>query len=105
LKYLLLIATSLFILSCGGPQGATGPQGEPGVSPIPEPIKFCPSYTGKYPGPFPEYGICLSGNIYAVYWDNKNAWLAQVYPGRYKSTSTSAPCTFTVEPNCVIKEE
>lgn len=98
-----------------GAQGPIGPQGVQGIPGVPgsigpkgadgtivTTINFCPGYTGSY-GVFPEYGICLNGVIYAVYWDGTNSWLAAIYPGSYKSTSTSAPCNFTVLANCVIQ--
>lgn len=66
-------------------------------------VQFCPGYTTTYPSTFPEFGICISGNIYAVYWDSSNSWLSEVVPGQYLSTSTSAPCTFTVLSNCQIQ--
>ena len=66
-------------------------------------IKFCSNYESSYPTTFPEYGICIDNILYAVYWDNKNSWLTEVTPGYYSSTSTSAPCNFTVKDNCVIE--
>ena len=86
------------ILVCNGATGAQGPAGTTGLSVV----KFCSAYTTVYPTTFPEYGLCISGSIYAVYWDNTNAWLAEVVPGSYQSTSTSAPCDFTVSANCEI---
>jgi hypothetical protein len=59
-------------------------------------VQFCPNYTVKYPSTFPEFGIVIDNTIYAVYWDGTNAWLTEVPPGNYASTSTSAPCNFTV---------
>lgn len=109
-KLLVLLVAAL--ISCAppkdgapGPAGPAGPPGAPGLPADAIPVKFCPSYTGAYPGPFPEYGLCMGGNLYAVYWDKKNAWLAQVYPGHYASTSTSAPCSFTVLPACKVQED
>lgn len=65
-------------------------------------VKFCGKYITHYPSKFPEYGLCIDGTLYANYWDGKNSWLAEVPPGYYRSTSTSAPCNFIVQDNCVI---
>lgn len=65
-------------------------------------IQFCPGYTTTYPAIFPEFGVCSSNNIYAVYYDKTNAWLAEIAPGYYSSTSTNAPCNFMVGPDCEI---
>jgi hypothetical protein len=86
-----------------GAQGPAGPQGIPGLNAAPTTtVQFCPGYTPTYPTTFPESGLCVGGNIYAVYWDGTNAWLALIPPGHYASTSTTAPCDFTVVAGCVI---
>lgn len=77
-----------------GPQGIVGPAGQP-ASQVTV-VQFCPGYTTSYPSVFPEFGFLINGKIYATYWDGKNAWTAQVVPGYYQSTSTTAPCNFTV---------
>ena len=83
-----------------GPTGAQGDTGMQGVTgEVGKPIKFCPEQTG---GSFPEYGFCIQNELYAVYFDKQNAWLAKVVPGKYISTSTNNQCIFTVEDNCVI---
>lgn len=82
-----------------GPQGPQGNQGQPGTT-----VKFCPSKVVSYPTSFPEFGICVDNVIYAVYWDGHNSWLTEVPQGAYISTSTSAPCNFTVLANCAIQE-
>lgn len=112
LLFLCLIA----LTSCAKPKdGAPGPQGTPGqtgpqglggvdgadADPFVA-IKFCPSAPTVYPGSFPEYGFCISGHLYATYWDGHNAWTAEVVPGHYASTSTSAPCSFNVAANCKV---
>jgi len=87
-----------------GPTGPVGPQGVPGVpGTVTTTVQFCPNASGAYPSSFPEYGLCINNSLYAVYWDGKNAWLAEVYPGYYASTSTSAPCDFTVLTNCEVQ--
>lgn len=110
---LLFLVPMLFLcLSCGGNNttasisgytpiaGPQGPQGKPGTGV--SKIQFCPGYTTTYPTTFPEYGTCIEGQLYAVYWDTHNAWEALIVPGYYKSTSTSAPCNFTVFDNCTV---
>lgn len=80
------------------PNGAAGSQGVagiPGSSVVA--IKLCPNAPNtSYPSSFPEYGLLIAGVLYGVYWDHTNSWLAQLSPGYYSSTSTSAPCSFTV---------
>lgn len=70
-------------------------------------VSFCSSsgnnVVTNYPVTFPEYGICIDSILYAVYWDGKSAWLAEIVPGYYASTSTSAPCNFTVLADCKLK--
>lgn len=92
-----------------GDTGATGAQGIPGVNgqdgapgTITEAVQFCKGYTPNYPITFPEYGFCINRSLYAVYWDGHNAWWTKVVPGKYDSTSTSAPCDFTVGENCRV---
>lgn len=65
-------------------------------------VQFCSNYSTSYPTSFPEFGLCLNNLLYGVYWDGHNAWLAQIVPGYYLSTSTSAPCNFHVLPNCGV---
>lgn len=62
-------------------------------------VLFCPGYQ---PTSYPEYGICIAGNLYAVYWDKQNAFMAEIVPGNYVSTSTSAPCNFQVAAGCTV---
>lgn len=93
------------ILTCNGQVGAVGATGAPGVDTTPiEMVQFCSGYTTSYPATFPEYGACVAGMLFAVYWDGRNAWLSEVVPGYYASTSTSAPCNFTVGDNCAVSQ-
>lgn len=87
------------ILVCNGINGTNGTNGV--NSTAISTVQFCPGYT-SYPSSFPEFGLCVNSAIFAVYWDGRNAWLAETVPGYYESTSTSAPCNFTVKTNCVI---
>lgn len=85
-----------------GPVGPSGPTGLPGLDTTPVTmIKLCLGNT-IYPSSFPEYAICISSKLYAVYWDGRNSWLAEIPSGSYRSTSTSVPCNFNVLPNCVV---
>ena len=84
-----------------GPQGIQGVQGTPGTSV--SVVLFCSNKTTSYPSSFPEYGLCINNRLYGVFWDNKNSWLAEIPPGTYRSTSTSAACDFQVKPNCIIQ--
>jgi hypothetical protein len=94
-----------------GAAGATGPQGQPGqngingtnATPVTT-IQFCPGVTPTYPSNFPEYGICLSGNLYAVYSAN-GGFLALIPPGVYSSDGINASCDFTVRANCEVTND
>lgn len=83
-----------------GDKGDKGDTGEDGASPAM--IKFCPQYVTTYPSVFPEYGICLTNKLFGVYYDGNHAFLAEIVPGRYVSTSPNT-CSFTVKANCVIE--
>lgn len=84
-----------------GKDGEKGEVGQNGSSTEIVSIKLCP-YTDNYPNVFPEYAVCIDNELFGVYWDSKNAWLAKIIPGYYASTSTSAPCTFEVKENCEV---
>lgn len=90
---------------CNGITGATGAdgnQGPPGidVSPITV-VQLCTGVTPTYPNVFPEIGLCIAGNLYAVYSAN-GGFLVYAPPGAYYSNGINASCTFTVGPNCKI---
>lgn len=84
-----------------GPQGNTGPEGPPGTQITT--VQFCPGYIPTYPTTFPEIGICISGNLYAEYYDPPSSGLTLLTPGYYESTQTGAPCDFTVLSGCQIQ--
>lgn len=86
--------------STAGATGAQGPQGKPGASV--GTIQFCAGQVQSYPTSFPEYGLCIGNELYAVYWDTHNAFLAKITAGTYQATSTGLQCTFTVASNCVV---
>lgn len=83
-----------------GHDGSIGLPGLPGT--VVGAIQFCAGYTTQYPSMFAEFGFCVDDKIYAVYWDGHNSWWTLVPEGTYSSTSTSAPCTFTVGPHCQV---
>jgi hypothetical protein len=84
-----------------GPKGDTGAPGQD-ATPV-KTVQFCPSQGATTYGHFPEYGLCIGNEIYAVFWDKNNAFLAKVVPGTYTSTSTGLQCTFTVAADCEVK--
>lgn len=97
LVYLVLIG---LVIGCGqGPQGipgqpgSTGPAGANGTAIVP--IQFCPGSTPAYPSNFPEYGLLINGQIYAVYSLN-DGFLTWLPPGVYSSNAVGSSCTFTV---------
>ena len=60
--------------------------------------KGAPSY-----GMFFEFAQCVDNKLYAVYWNGKDAFLTELPPGEYRSTSTGLGCNFTVIKKCDIK--
>lgn len=114
MRYLLL-ASLIMLTACGkdGTNGINGQAGTPGVNgkdglngtdgeggqdatPVTM-IKFCPNEREVYPSNFPEYGMCIDNNLYAVYWNGNAAFLAKLLPGRYTTTAIGGNCTFTVK--------
>lgn len=86
-----------------GDQGDTGPDGRPGADgTLVTLIKFCPTAVASYPLVFPEYGICVNNQIYAVYSAN-GGFLTVIPPGAYNSNAIGSACNFIVKPNCVIQ--
>lgn len=84
-----------------GLTGPIGPQGEAGTGV--SVVQFCPTFTASYPSTFPEYGLCIGGNLYAVYASaTQGTFLAFLPPGAYSSTSNSALCSFNVASGCVV---
>jgi len=82
-----------------GPQGSPGPTGAPGTSVTV--VQFCNKCTPIYPSDFPEIGLCLGGNLYAVYSEN-DGFLTLVTPGNYYSNGINCSCNFTVKSNCEV---
>lgn len=91
-----------------GPTGAQGPNGDIGTPGADGKdgtkltvVQFCLG-TEHYPSVFPEVGFCIDNKLYGVFWMNNNAFMGEIPPGAYSSTSTSLACTFTVADNCEI---
>lgn len=87
-----------------GSVGAVGPAGPAGSNgTIITVVQFCQGTSGsEYPTTFPEVGLCINGNIYAVYSAN-DGFLTEIVPGVYDSNAVGSACTFTVEEGCLIK--
>lgn len=82
--------------------GITGATGNYGTSITP--IQFCPStFIPSYPSVFPEYGICMGGQMFGVYSANGGFWTL-LPPGRYSSDGINASCTFTIGSNCAVTQ-
>lgn len=99
------IIGALFLYGCGiqGPQGSQGIAGQIGTPGTKIwTVQFCPNLVGAYPSSFPESGLCVNGDIFAVFWDGHNAWQAQLYPGNYRTTETGAVCNFMVYDGCMV---
>ncbi len=117
---LSLVVLVLALVACAGPKGDTGNTGA--IGPIGDtgptgqtgdtgptgadgstitPVKFCPG-EAVYPSIFPEYGLCINNEIYAVY-STHGGFLALIPPGQYNSNAVGSTCNFTVLPNCVIQ--
>ena len=87
-----------------GPQGPTGLPGTPGANgTIVRTVQFCPG-TPSYPSTFPEVGICLDNNLYAVHSTN-GGFLTLITPGRYSSNAVGSRCSFTVFSNCTVGDQ
>jgi hypothetical protein len=91
-----------------GPQGAIGPAGTNGINgangsngTVITVVQFCPGVDPSYPSTFPEVGLCINNNIYAVYSAN-DGFLTLITPGLYESNAVGSSCTFTVGDNCEI---
>lgn len=99
---ILLLLTSL--VSCGKPKngdvGGRGPAGADGT--VITTLKFCPGSPSTYPSTFPEYGLCIAGQVYAVYSTN-DGFLTLVPPGTYNSNAVGSACTFTLLTDCQLQ--
>lgn len=94
-----------------GPVGDTGSQGAPGIAGNDGvngqdgtqivPVKFC-SQVANYPTTFPEYGLCINNQLYAVY-SALDGFLTLIPPGLYNSNAIGSACTFEVKANCAVE--
>lgn len=104
---LLRVIFVIFIVGCGttGPQGVQGISGPTGASDF-YIVQFCPGITPLYPSTFPEQGICIDGQLYAIL-DQSNGYdyLTIIPSGQYTSEATNASCSFTVSDNCVVTDD
>jgi hypothetical protein len=110
MKYLIIFA--MILTACGkdGRSGINGNNGMNGINGVDgkdatpvSMIKFCPSLNEVYPTNFPEYGMCVNNNLYAVYWNGNTAFLSKLLPGTYTTTAIGGNCTFTVQSNsCTV---
>lgn len=107
------ILSALLLAACGqGPQGAQGVAGSIGAPGSPgndgkdasgvTAVQFCPGVSPVYPTTFPESGLCINGNIYAVYSAN-GGFLTLIPPGVYSSNAIGSACNFTVTANCGVQ--
>jgi len=83
-----------------GQDGQQGPAGADGT--VITVVQFCPNHTPNYPSTFPEFGLCIEGQLYAVYSTN-GGFLALIPPGTYSSNAVGSACTFTVSAGCVVQ--
>lgn len=81
-----------------GTNGSNGTNGTNGT--VITPVQFCPG-VDTYPSEFNEVGLCINGNVYAVYSAN-DGFMSMIPPGIYSSNGINASCTFTVGANCAI---
>lgn len=82
-----------------GPSGSTGAQGPAGTGVAA--VKFC-SQTAYYPSVFPEYGLCLNQQLFAVYSTN-GGYLAYIPNGSYYSNAVGSQCNFHVS-GCSVSD-
>jgi hypothetical protein len=114
MKSVFSLLAVIILVGCGqGPAGQTGSQGAPGLpgdsvtGPAGAdgtqitPVQFCIG-TPVYPSTFPETGLCINNQIYAVYSVN-DGFLTLIPPGAYSSDGVNSSCNFTVLPNCQIQ--
>lgn len=88
-----------------GNDGTNGHDGAPGQDATPVyPVQFCPNQGATTYGHFSEQALCVNHKLYAVYWDNTNAFFAEIVPGNYRTTSTGLICNFTVAADCVVSQ-
>jgi hypothetical protein len=79
-----------------GANGQNGQNGAPGT--IVTPVKFCANDNST----FPEYGLMIGNDLFAVYWGTTpasptkpQAFLTKLVPGNYRSTGGNN-CLFSI---------
>lgn len=96
--------TTALINGAPGPLGPIGPAGPKGTDATPVTVvQLCTQYSTVYPSSFPEQAFCLNNTLYAVYWTGSQAFLAEIAPGYYASTSPQG-CSFTVRAGCLVTQ-
>lgn len=98
MKYRTFLLTAI-LCGCAYQNPATSENA--GAVPNLTEVQFCSGGPASYSSTFPEYGLCISGNIYAVYSAN-DGFLTELPPGVYTSNGVNSSCTFTVGPDCQI---
>ncbi len=87
-----------------GAAGAPGSAGADGINgrdgSVVTFVKFCP-HTASYPTTFPEVGLCIDGELFAVYSAN-GGFGVKLEPGAYSSNAIGSACSFTVQAGCVV---
>lgn len=101
---LITCGSSTTLVQNGAP-GATGETGAAGANASSVSfVKFCPNVSNNYPSTFPEYGICVNGSIFAIYWSGSTAFGSVLPAGGYSSTSINSNCSFTIVANsCAVQ--
>lgn len=107
----VLVDTKVTAVVCNGLQGSigaigaigpVGPTGSPGQDLTPVTlVQLCPG-SPIYPTTFIEYGLCIAGNLWAVYSQN-GGFLTYLPPGSYYSNGIGSSCNFTVLPDCSVQ--
>lgn len=100
-----LLVLCLLLVNCGqgpaGNSGASGPQGPAGADNSVTVVQFCPGSVPSYPNVFPEVGIVINNQIYAVY-STLGGFLTLLMPGYYASNAVGSACNFTVNADGTI---
>lgn len=88
-----------------GAQGIKGPTGSPGTDAATvRTVELCPGFVPSYPNSFPEYALCIQGNLWGVYSDH-GGFLTELPPGAYSSDGINASCNLLIEANCQVERQ
>ena len=77
--------------------GVAGPAGADGR--IATVVPLCPGVSNY--GTFVEVGMCINGQLYAVYSAN-GGFMTLLAPGNYASNAIGSACNLTVHSNCIV---